>query len=98
MQKSGRTNRRKRSRDDASAKISKRNVDYRNLKNPFPPMDVFSKDEIASMHETALRTLEELGMKVLLPEAVELFRTAGARIKDDMVYICLLYTSDAADE
>lgn len=64
-----------------------RDVNYRNLRNPFPPMDVFSADRIAAMHEASLRTLEELGMKVLLPEAVEIFRKAGARIDGQMVYI-----------
>ena len=64
-----------------------RNVNYRNLRNPFPPMDVFSADRIAAMHETSLRTLEELGVKVLLPEAIEVFRKAGAHIEDQMVYI-----------
>ena len=64
-----------------------RDVNYRNLRNPFPPMDVFSADCIAAMHEASLRALEELGMKVLLPEAVEIFRKAGARIDGQMVYI-----------
>ena len=32
----------------------KRKVDYRNLKNPFPPMRAFSDDHIAKMHEAAL--------------------------------------------
>ncbi len=39
------------------------------------------------MHETSLRTLEELGMKVLLPEAIEIYRKGGARVVDDVVYI-----------
>ena len=64
-----------------------RNVNYRQLRNPFPPMEVFSTDEIASMHETAQRTLEELGMKVLLPEAREVFAKGGARVDGEMVYI-----------
>jgi trimethylamine--corrinoid protein Co-methyltransferase len=54
-------------------------------------MNVFSQDEISNMHDTALRILQELGMRVLLPEAVEIFRKGGARIKPDsdgdMVYI-----------
>jgi trimethylamine--corrinoid protein Co-methyltransferase len=65
----------------------RRATDYRNLRNPFPQMDVFSADEVMSIHETALRTLEELGMRVLLPEAVEVFRTAGARVVGDMVHL-----------
>lgn len=64
-----------------------RDVNYRTLRNPFPPMEVFSADRIAAMHATALRTLEELGMRVLLPEAIEIFRKAGARVEEDMVYI-----------
>lgn len=50
-------------------------------------MDVFSADEIANMHETALRALETLGMKVLLPEARAVFAKAGAHVHDEMVYI-----------
>lgn len=64
-----------------------RNVNYRQLRNPFPPMEIFSADEIASMHETALRTLEELGMKVLLPEARAIFAKGGARVDGEMVFI-----------
>lgn len=64
-----------------------RAVNYRQLRNPFPPMDVFSADEIANMHETALRALETLGMKVLLPEARAVFAKAGAHVHDEMVYI-----------
>ena len=64
-----------------------RSVNYHNLKNPFPLSEVFSADQINAMHETALRTLEELGMKVLLPEAVAIFSKAGARVVGDMVYL-----------
>jgi len=81
------TARRRRGRAATTAAPTKRKVDYHNLRNPFPPMSVFSEDQIGEMHQTALRTLQELGLKVLLPEALEIYRKAGARIKDDMVYI-----------
>jgi len=65
-----------------------RDVNYRQLRNPFPPMDVFSADEIHAMHEASLRALEELGVKVLLSEARKLFKQGGAKVDaDDMVYI-----------
>ncbi len=67
--------------------VSKRTPNYRQLRNPFPAMSVFSDDEAANMHETALRMLEELGMRVLLPEAVKYYAAAGARVQGDMVYI-----------
>ena len=66
---------------------SVREVNYRQLRNPFPPMDVFSTDEIHAMHDAALKALEELGMKTLLPEARKLFQQAGAKVEDEMVFI-----------
>ena len=66
---------------------SPRKTNYRQLRNPFPVMSVFSDDEASAMHETALEILEELGMRVLLPEARGIFRSAGARVEDDMVFI-----------
>ncbi len=67
----------------------KRKTDYRNLKNPFPPMKAFSDDHIATMHEAALDTLENLGVKVLLPAARDTFRQGGAKVDEstEMVYI-----------
>jgi trimethylamine---corrinoid protein Co-methyltransferase len=57
-----------------------RSLRYRNLRNPFTPQNVFSEDQIAAIHDTALRVLEELGLKVLLPEARQLFAKAGALV------------------
>jgi trimethylamine--corrinoid protein Co-methyltransferase len=78
----------RRGRAKTHAAPSKRDVNYRQLRNPFPVMSVFSDDEAANMHQTALRMLEELGMRVLLPEARDLFAAGGARVTDDdMVHI-----------
>jgi trimethylamine:corrinoid methyltransferase-like protein len=78
----------RRGRAQTQAAPSKRDVNYRQLRNPFPVMSVFSDDEAANMHETALRMLEELGMCVLLPEARDIFAAGGARVTDDdMVHI-----------
>jgi trimethylamine--corrinoid protein Co-methyltransferase len=62
-----------------------RTRDYRQLRHPFAPQPVFSEDRVASMHDTALRVLEELGVKVLLPEAREIFARAGATVDDEMM-------------
>ncbi len=56
--------------------------DYRNLRNPFTPQTIFSDDEVAALHANALRVLEELGLKILLPEARAVFRAAGALVDD----------------
>ena len=67
-----------------------RDVNYRQLKNPFPTMDLFSADQVEDMHQTALRMIEELGMKVLLPEARKLFAAGGARV-DESTQLSLIH-------
>ncbi|RKF16156.1 trimethylamine methyltransferase [Roseovarius spongiae] len=59
-----------------------REVDYRHLRNPFPPVPVFSEDRVGAIHDAALGVLENLGMKVLLPEARALYRAGGAVVDD----------------
>ncbi|WP_224814263.1 trimethylamine methyltransferase family protein [Hasllibacter sp. MH4015] len=76
---------RRRNRD--GPRPSARLTEYGQLKNPFPPMDVFSADRIEAMHDAAFRVLEDLGVRVLLPEAVALFNKGGAVVKGDMVHI-----------
>ena len=80
---------RRRGRSGETTPAPSRDVNYRQLRNPFPVMDVFPADQIAQMHETALRMLEDLGMRVLLPAARNLFAAGGARVDEDeqMVYI-----------
>ncbi|WP_461472508.1 trimethylamine methyltransferase family protein [Pararhodobacter sp.] len=70
-----------------SAAPPQRAVNYRRLHHPFTPQAVFSDDEVAAIHHTALRVLEELGMKILLPEARAILKAAGARVEDEMVFI-----------
>ena len=56
---------------------------YRQLVNPFTPLRVFSDDQVEQMHQAALGVLEELGMRVLLPEARARYRAAGAAVDED---------------
>ncbi|MBC2837608.1 trimethylamine methyltransferase family protein [Paragemmobacter straminiformis] len=56
---------------------------YKQLRHPFAPQAAFSGDEIAAMHDTALRVLENLGIRILLDEARSIFRAAGALVDDD---------------
>jgi trimethylamine--corrinoid protein Co-methyltransferase len=60
-----------------------RRPDYRTLRNPFPPQAVFSEEQVVRIHDTALRVLEELGIKILLPEARAIFRAAGALVDEE---------------
>lgn len=61
-------------------------ADYSQLSHPFEPQKLFSDDQIAAIHDSALTVLEELGLKILLPEARDLLGQAGARVVEEMVY------------
>lgn len=69
-------------RQEAAAAAPERTVDYRNLENPFEPVRIYSDDQIEQIHQTALKVLEELGVKVLLPEARRLLRGGGVDIDE----------------
>ncbi|MBU6379433.1 MAG: trimethylamine methyltransferase family protein [Gammaproteobacteria bacterium] len=55
---------------------------YRHLVNPFEPLKVFSDDQVADIHASALALLENQGMRVLLPEARETYRRGGAEVDE----------------
>ncbi len=59
-----------------------RSLKYRQLRNPFAPQDFFTEDVIHNIHEMALKVLEELGMKVLLDEARQIYQAGGAIVDE----------------
>lgn len=56
---------------------------YVHLKHPFAPQAAFSDDQIAAIHDGALRILEELGIRFLLPEARQILKAGGAIVDDE---------------
>ena len=88
MTRSGKTRRsggRKKAHEKSLTPTRKPN--YSRLRHPFAPQTIFSDDEIFNIHKTALKVIEELGIKVLLPEARDIFKKAGARVQDEMAFI-----------
>lgn len=74
---------RRRGRSEANAGGGQREVNYRQLRNPFTPQAVFSDDQVTAMHNEALSVLAESGIKVLLPEARKIFAAGGALVDED---------------
>lgn len=81
------TRRERRHRQGDTRTQNVRRIDYRHLKNSFAPQPVFSDDQVADIHETALRVLEELGIKVLLPEARRIYGQAGAIVDENTLMV-----------
>jgi len=59
-----------------------RSLNYRQLRHPFAPQGFFTEDAINNIHEMALKVLEELGMKVLLDEARQIYKAGGAIVDE----------------
>ncbi|MDH3632500.1 MAG: trimethylamine methyltransferase family protein [Gammaproteobacteria bacterium] len=60
-----------------------RQVSYRNLKNSLLKQPAFSQDRLEAIHDTALRVIEELGIKVLNDEARQYYKQAGASVDEE---------------
>ena len=67
----------------AVTEAPRRRVDYRRLENTLLRQPAFSADRIEAIHQTALRVLGELGIKVLNEEARAYFQRAGAEVDAD---------------
>jgi len=56
---------------------------YRQKKNPFQPMNIFSEDEIESIHQASLKVLCDTGIDIQSPRAVEILKKGGASVDFD---------------
>lgn len=58
-------------------------ADYRSLRNPFAPQPVFTDDQVAEIHRSGLRVLQELGIRVLHAEARAILARGGAIVDEE---------------
>ncbi|SLN52845.1 Trimethylamine methyltransferase (MTTB) [Roseovarius albus] len=58
---------------------------WRQWRNPYPPIEQFSADEIEAIHEATLKVLRDIGIKVLSDEAREHYVRAGMRAGEEGV-------------
>lgn len=72
----------RRRHEDAAALGAPRALRYRKLVNPLLRQPAVSEDRIEALHETALKVLEDLGMRVLNAEARSIYAAAGADVDE----------------
>ena len=79
----------RRARRGADTSVPTGKTAYRNLVNPLVPQRAFSDDRIEHIHDTALRVLETLGIRVLHEGARHIYAAAGARVDqgEQMVFL-----------
>jgi trimethylamine--corrinoid protein Co-methyltransferase len=78
-----RNRRRSTARTNGAGRPTANKVDYSALKNPLARQCSFSEDRVEAIHQTALRVLQELGIRVLNEDARECFRKAGTPVNQD---------------
>lgn len=93
------TRRREGSRPRRTGNIGLPQLPWQSVVNPYAPMELLSEDQLEQIHQTSLRILEELGIEVMSPRALSLFKAAGAdvdfktmnvRLDRSLVEKCLL--------
>jgi trimethylamine--corrinoid protein Co-methyltransferase len=52
----------------------------RRVQNPYPPMALLSADQVEAIHEASLQILENLGIEMMNPSALDLLERAGAAV------------------
>ena len=53
---------------------------WRQVDNPYPPMEPLSADQVEAIHLASLTILENLGIEVMGEDVQALFRDAGAKV------------------
>jgi trimethylamine---corrinoid protein Co-methyltransferase len=72
----------RRRHEDTASLGAPRALRYRHLVNPLVRQPAFSGDRVEALHETALKVLEQLGIRVLNSEARSIYAAAGAEVDE----------------
>ena len=67
-------------RRQAGASTTVPQLPWCTVRNPYPPFEIASADEIESIHQASLDVLEEIGINFLLGEAREILKAAGVTL------------------
>ena len=60
---------------------------WRSLRNPYPPIEPLSADQLEAIIDGALEVLETYGMRFLEPESRQLMRVSGASVDEDSMMV-----------
>ena len=58
---------------------------WERVANPYAPLEMLTPDQMQDLHDTSIRILKELGIRVMGENARDLMRSAGAKVDSDGV-------------
>jgi trimethylamine--corrinoid protein Co-methyltransferase len=82
-----RSRRNSKTRGSSNRVTPKRDINYSSLKNSLIRQPAFSEDRVEAIHQTALRVIAELGIRVLNDDARRHFKEAGASVDEDSMMV-----------
>jgi trimethylamine--corrinoid protein Co-methyltransferase len=53
---------------------------FRQLRNPLPPLEIISPDQVEQLHQASMHILENVGLDFLDTEALDIWQNAGAKV------------------
>jgi trimethylamine--corrinoid protein Co-methyltransferase len=53
---------------------------FRQLRNPWPPLELIGPEQVEQLHEAAMNILENIGLEFLDDEALDIWQQAGAKV------------------
>ena len=80
-----RTSRRRRRKTIPEKVVAIRQLERKQLRNRFAPLEALDEEQLEFIHNISLRILEEEGIEVMGDQALDLFRKAGASVDDNGV-------------
>ena len=57
------------------------------LSNPYPPLEILSADQLETIHQTSLRILRDIGLRVENPTALKLLTDLRADVDHDKAHV-----------
>ncbi len=61
---------------------SVRQLPWTPVRNPYPPMEILTPDQLTAVHDTSMRILEEIGVEFMGEDALALLKQAGAEVNE----------------
>lgn len=52
----------------------------RDVRNPYPPIELLNPDQMDTLHDTSMRILSELGIRVIGERLLDIFEQGGAKV------------------
>jgi trimethylamine--corrinoid protein Co-methyltransferase len=78
--RSNRRGPRKRNREAAKPKIEQ--IEWRELTNPHPPIEILPAEDLDKIHDASMKVLSEIGIRFLEPRARRLLKEAGVSVDE----------------